>query len=469
MEEKRSFYAAIRSRRLVILGARPESIMHRQSTRLLFLLAAGLAAASAHAQSGCAAGRALVSGYFSNVHVYDACSGAFQRLLDGSGRISGAQALWPRPNGMTYVVSENNGRILRYNTSSLDFVDTFIETGAGFGPTALAFGPDGDVYVAGFDADSVRRYDGQTGALKSTPVPARAGGLDGPDNGMTFGPDGKLYIPGYNSNNVVRYDPVGNSSTAIVASGSGGLRHTRAVLFEPGGATFLVTSEGTGQILRFNTASGALVGTFATVGAPAGMNYTNDGRLLVAGNGPQVIAVNASTGAVIGPLFPANATGGLLGATYVVTTPPKVDLSQVGTQYWVIGAGPIDGKRIDIDMSSATGTHFGDAFNPAQVVRQRWGRLRIEFTSCESANLSWDSSGADSAGFGIGGYTLQSLIGTAFTDACKLRPFAEVTGGDFMNGTWYGGSSRSGEGLLITVNATGLASVAMFTHQPTLF
>lgn len=38
-----------------------------------------------------------------------------------------------------------------------------------------------------------------------------------------------------------------------------------------------------------------------------------------------------------------------------------------------------------------------------------------------------------------------------------------------MNGTWYGGASRSGEGLLITVNATGLATVAMFTHLPLLF
>ncbi len=440
--------------------------MHRLSLLALPLLAW----IAPSVDASCAAGRALVSGYFSNnVHVYDACDGTFQRVLDNSNRIRGAQALWLRPNGLLYVVSENNGHILRYNASSLEFVDTFIDTGAGFGPTGIAFGPDGDVYVAGFDADSVRRYDGQSGALKSTPVAARAGGLDGPDNGMTFGPDGKLYIPGYNSNNVLRYDPATNALSTFVAASSGGLRHTRAILFEPGNATVLVSSEGSSKILRFDANSGALIGTFATVGAPAGMNYTNDGRLLVALNGATVMALNASTGVQIGALVSDATAAGLQGGTYVIASPPKVDVSQVGSQYWMIGAGQVSGRAIEIDLTSATGSNFGDAFNPTAIVRKRWGRIRIDFTHCEAANFSWDSNGADSARFGSGGYVLQLLLGTAFTDSCKLQPFNDVTGSNFMNGTWYGGASRSGEGLLITVNATGLATVAMFTHQPVLF
>jgi hypothetical protein len=428
-----------------------------------------LAAAPAPGQESCNAGRALVSGYFSNVHVYDACNGAFQRVLDNSGRISGAQAIWSRPDGMLYVVSEENGRILRYRTSTLEFVDTFIETGTGFAPTGIAFGPDGDVYVAGYQADSVRRYDGQSGVLKSTPIAARAGGLDGPDNGMTFGPDGLLYVPGYDSNNVLRYDPATDTLTTFIANGANGLRHTRAILFEPGSASVLVSSEGSNQILRFNAGSGAFIGTFASISRPAGMNYTIDGRLLVATNSTQVIALNATSGATIGPLFLSTATGGLQGSTYVIATPAKVDLTQVGTQYWMIGAGQVGGRSIEIDMTSATGTRFGDAFDAPSVVRKRWGRMRIEFTACEAATLSWDSTGADSARFGSGGYPLQLLVGTDFTDSCKLLPFNNVTGNNFMNGTWYGGATRSGEGLLITVNASGLAIVAMFTHQPLLF
>lgn len=449
-------------------GASWSTFTWRFSMRVLLTLALPLLTLiPAVSNASCAAGRALVSGYFSNnVHVYDACDGSFQRLLDNSNRIRGAQAIWPRPDGRIYVVSENNGRILRYDASTLDFVDTFIDTGSDFSPTGIAFAPDGDVYVAGFDTDSVRRYDGQTGALKSTPVAARAGGLDGPDNGMTFGPDGKLYIPGYYSNNVLRYDPASNTVSTFVAPGTGGLRRTRAVLFEPGNSSALVSSEGSGQILRVNAASGALMGTFATLPGPAGMNYTSDGRLLVANNGQQVQELNASTGASMGALFPAEATGGLNGATYVATLPAALDTSQVGTQYWVIGAGQVNARVLEFDMTSATGTYFGNAFNAAGIVRKRWGRVRIEFTGCESAAFQWDSTGSDSANFGSGGYALQLLVGTAFTDACKLLPFNEVSGGNFMNGTWYGGATRSGEGLLITVNASGLATVAMFTHQP---
>jgi streptogramin lyase len=435
----------------------------RKLLPLCLILIASLETA---AQSSCNAGRALVSGYYSNVHVYDACSGDFERVLDSDNRISGAQAVWPRPDGRVYVVSENNGRILRYQSDSLAYIDTFIDTGAAFKPTGIAFAPDGDLYVAGFDADEVRRYDGQTGTLKSTPVPARAGGLDGPDNGMTFGPDGKLYIPGYYSNNVLRYDPVTNQLSTFVTAGSGGLRRTRAILFEPGNAHVLVSSEGSSQILRFNAGSGALVGTFASLPSPAGMNYSSDGRLLVATNSSIVQVLNASTGATQGTLFPITAGGGLQGATYVVTMPAKVDLAQVGSQYWLIGAGQVHGRQIEFDLVSATGTRFGDAFRPTDVVRKRWGSIRIAFTSCESADFSWNSTGPDSAGFGSGGYALQSLVGTAFTDQCKLQPFDQVNGSDFMNGTWYGGASRSGEGLLITVNASGLATVAMFTHQP---
>ncbi len=443
--------------------------MNRPSGSYLLLIASLLATFTATAADQCPSGRALVSGFFSNnVHVYDACTGAFLRLLDNQGRISGAQAIALRPDGRLYVASEGNGRILRYDSSSLEFVDTFVDTGPGFAPTGIAFSPDGDLYVAGFDADSVRRYNGQTGALVSTPVASLAGGLNGPDNGMTFGPDGRLYIPGYNSNNVLRYDPANGELITLVAANSGGLRHTRAILFEPGNATMLVSSEGSNRILRFDAASGALMGTFAEVTQPAGISYGADGRLLVATNGAQVQAFTAA-GDLIGPLFPGNRSGGLSGATYVLATAPIVDLSQVGSQYWILGAGPVQGRLIEVEMASTTGTRFGAGFDATAVVRKRWGDARIEFTGCQTANLSWHSTGPDTAGFGDGAYPLQLLVGTSFTERCLQQGFTQVVDADYMNGAWYGGESRSGEGLLITVNAAGVAVVAMFTHQPRLY
>lgn len=301
----------------------------------------------AQAQS-CTAGRALVSGYFSGVHIYDACTGAFERVLDTVGRIRGAQAIWPRPDGKIYVVSEESGQMLRYDSRSLAFIDAFIDTGLTFKPTGIAFAPNGDIYVGGFEADAVRRYNGQTGALIDTPVPGNAG-LDDPDNGMTFGPDGKLYIPSYESNSVVRFDPATGITQTFISAGVGGLRHTRQVLFEPGANTILVSSEGSNRILRFNAVTGALVGTFATASRPAGMNYTVDGRLLVATNSDQVQAFNATSGVSSGPLFATSASGGLLNSTYVALLvpsaepPPNVTTEIVSVR----SAGPNFGWEVD--------------------------------------------------------------------------------------------------------------------------
>ena len=108
--------------------------------RIAFLLIALLGAPAAYAQC---AERVLVSGYFSNnVHVYDGCNGAFERLLDDQNRIRGPQAVKIGPDGRLYVVSEENGRILRYDARTLAYIDTFITTGAGFNATGIAFAPD---------------------------------------------------------------------------------------------------------------------------------------------------------------------------------------------------------------------------------------------------------------------------------------------------------------------------------------
>ena len=80
--------------------------------------------AAVNQTSAACAGRLFVSGYFSNnVHVYDACTGEFQRVLEPGSRIRGPQALRVGPDGRLWVVSEESASILRYDLATLDFVD----------------------------------------------------------------------------------------------------------------------------------------------------------------------------------------------------------------------------------------------------------------------------------------------------------------------------------------------------------
>jgi DNA-binding beta-propeller fold protein YncE len=80
-------------------------------------------------------------------------------------------------------------------SSALKYIDQFVAPGSGglSTPRQSVFGPDGNLYVASSDTDSILRYNGVTGAFLDTFVPSGSGGLVGPGD-LTFGPDGDLYV-----------------------------------------------------------------------------------------------------------------------------------------------------------------------------------------------------------------------------------------------------------------------------------
>jgi hypothetical protein len=85
------------------------------------------------------------------------------------------------PDGNLYVVSNRSDRILRYNGTTGDFIDFFIDSPAGglIAPQGIGFGPDGNAYVADWTGTQgrIRKYDGATGAFISEIVPPGTGGL----------------------------------------------------------------------------------------------------------------------------------------------------------------------------------------------------------------------------------------------------------------------------------------------------
>ncbi len=314
---------------------------------LLMFVCAGHAAAQA---PGCSA-RLFVSGYFSTVHVYDACTGAYLRDLDGNARIAGAQAVKLGPDGLIYVVSEMKQQILRYRNDTLEFVDVFA-TLPGADPTGLAFGPDGSVYVAAFKTNDVRRLSA-TGAVLGIAVPKSAAGLNGPDNGLTFANDGNLYIPGYYSHNVVRHDPRTGQTTTAVPRAGGGLALTRGLLPSRDGAGLLITGEGSGQLLRLDLGSGAVSALNNGLLGPTGLDYGVDGDLLVLEDSA-VRVLDPATGASKGMLLvDANRIDGgtfLAVIAYAQAQPvavPVVEYYNAALDHYFISALPADIGALD--------------------------------------------------------------------------------------------------------------------------
>ena len=432
----------------------------------LFLLALCAPWGSLNAQD---CPRVLVSGFESTVHIYSGCTGEHLGNLDAATRLSGAQAIRVH-QGHVYVIAEANGRVERYRTDTLEHVDTPYTTDANSGITGISFDAAGAAYVGRYTRNDVIRF-ASPGASSTTALAAGAGGLRGPDNGLVTGPDGWIYVPGFDSNSVLRFDPVSGQSSVFISGGSGGLRRTRGLLFEPDGG-LLVTSEGSNQILRYR-ADGSFDRVFTNLGTgyrPTGIDRLDSQTLLVTGFGRnRVTRVDAVSGAV-GTDLVAAGTGGLVGATFLTVLPPPPvgpDLSHVGSQYWVAGAGsPVAGRLVIEDMQSATGTVFGSAFDATAVQRRRWGRLQIEFSECSRGQLSWDSTGENSARFGRGGYTLQRLLPNAGSVRCDAQGLANQADPAWMAGVWYGGDARSGEGLFIDVSGDRVVSVAFFTHRP---
>jgi hypothetical protein len=183
--------------------------------------------------------------------------------------------------------------------------------------------------------DSIKRYDGATGVYLGDFVVSGSGGLDAP-LGLTFGPDGNLYVSaGFGDGPAAVYrfqgpsasspgapmPSAGNSGALFVASGSGGLLDTFALIFGPDGNAdgkqdlYLPSfhqvgsnksREKTATIKRYDGVSGAFIDTF--VGPNSGgldqpnyLIFTETDPVTLAYNGPSNASAVANVTSAISP------------------------------------------------------------------------------------------------------------------------------------------------------------------------
>lgn len=183
-------------------------------------------------------------------------------------------------DGDMLVTSRNTNSVKRYDGVTGAFLGDFVTSGSGglLATQDAAYGPDGSFYVTGRGNTSVLRYDGQTGAFLGTFTTGRA--LDNPTK-FSFGPDGLLYISQWSitTPTVLRYDAV---TGAFVDDFTGFISQPQEHIWDVSGNLY-VASFGSANVQKFDS-SGNNLGPFTEAGrltGPTNLRWGADGNMYV--------------------------------------------------------------------------------------------------------------------------------------------------------------------------------------------
>lgn len=267
---------------------RPASKRHRPTTRLAVDQLEDRCVPSAGGGS-----YLLVNSYMTdNVLRYDAATGAFvdEFIKHHSSRLNQPWGIVIGPHDHDVYVSTGHFQgpgqikaVMRFDGTTGDYLDEFVQRGQMPSPGAAIFGPDGNLYVGDQiqpDHGRVARFDGTTGAYLGDFIPP---GSDGPGYviNLVFGPSGRadggldLYVNDEILHGIRRYDGTTGAFLGVfVSGGSGGLNSPVGMVFGPDGNLYVADGGflggSTPAVLRFQGPTGPTPGAFIDAFVPAG-------------------------------------------------------------------------------------------------------------------------------------------------------------------------------------------------------
>lgn len=274
---------------------------------------------------------------------------------------------------------------------------------------------------------------------------------------LRVGPDGLLYLANGRADNILRFDPDGGFVDEFVTSGAGGLDFARDLAFSPAGDLY-VSSHAGDAVLRFDGQTGEYVETVVESGE-GGLD-----RPVALAIAPVVDEVHAGHS---GNFFvPSRSGEGWLleildEATAAIswfTYPPEgADREQA----WMVGVGDIEGNRIVFDeLLETRGGPFGPDFDPADLEMMEWGRLELEFSSCNDGTVRYDS---EDGAWGVGQHRFTRLIEIEGRP-CGAQPRLPAGDAPGISGQWYD-PDLNGQGWFVQEYAPGEVFLAWYTYD----
>ncbi|MFK7732477.1 MAG: choice-of-anchor Q domain-containing protein [Pseudomonadales bacterium] len=382
-----------------------------------------------------------------NLHRLDGSTAA---VVASSGVADRTVGLALGPDGLVYSSDPVTGSIYRYDPHNNIELDEFISgTDSGLQLAAgIAFGPSGDLYVADQRGDTIRKFDGVSGALVAS-ISAGGSSLDGPVY-LKIHDDGWLYVTSA-SNEILRFDPnTGELDGAFVsASNNGGLDTPYQFAFGPDGDLF-VSSALNDAVYRYDGVTGLPSGsgqpfisaTGNGLNTPTGLAIGPDGYLYVANISDDIVhRYDVNTGALIDQFVDGTALGARA-PRHIIFVP---DIQLVVQAVPVFGnAENLLGQSDSDDFATIT---FDNLMSASAVSHEDGVVSHFKVQASQNGTLFLGSSPETASAFETGNNDI-------------------ITAG--INAYWYPSSTSDGNTNVFKANAIdseGLSSSSSFQAQ----